>query len=169
MRLSREEYDFFKRAVAGLLQSEDVRSMAGFVQHADVSTLEHSLCVAYVSFWLCERLGLSFDRDGLIRGAVLHDFFLYDWHEGSGDRKGLHGFTHPKAALRNAEARFELTNLERDIIVKHMWPLTFAFPKYGESYFVSAADKYCSLIETLCRRPAVRLDVEALKGEGPEK
>ena len=167
--MTKTQYAYFEECVGDLMQSEDVRSMERFVQHADVSTLEHSFSVAYVSFWVCESFHLSVDRRSLIRGAMLHDFFLYDWHTGSSGRKGLHGFTHPKAALRNAEARFELTAMERDIIVKHMWPLTLALPKYGESYFVSAADKYCSLVETLRRRPAVRLDLKALAGRDPER
>lgn len=158
MRLTKKQYAYFEECVGDLMRSEDVRSMARFVQHAEVSTLEHSLSVAYVSFWICEALPVSFDRRSLIRGALLHDFFLYDWHTGGGGRRGLHGFTHPRTALQNAEARFSLTDRERDIILKHMWPLTPALPKYGEAYLVSAADKYCSLVETLRRRPAVRLD-----------
>lgn len=158
LRLTKTQYAYFEACVRDLMRSEDVRSMAHFVQHAEVSTLEHSFSVAYVSFWTCERFHLSADRRSLIRGAMLHDFFLYDWHTDGGDRKGLHGFTHPRTALRNAEARFALTDHERDIILKHMWPLTPAFPKYGESYLVSAADKYCSLVETLRRRPAVRMN-----------
>ena len=79
--------------------------MDRYVQHANVSCLNHCLSVAYTSYWVCERLGLSVDRRSLIRGALLHDFFLYDWHEKSG-RKGLHGFTHPRTALENAQRRF---------------------------------------------------------------
>ena len=165
MRLTKTQYAYFLKCVGDLMRSEDVRSMARFHQHADISTLEHSFSVAYVSFWVCESFHLSVDRRSLIRGAMLHDFFLYDWHTGGGG-KGLHGFTHPKAALRNAEARFPLTDRERDIIVKHMWPLTPAFPKYGESYLVSIADKYCSFLETVRRRPVVRL-AQCLRSQAP--
>lgn len=124
--------------------------MDAFVQHAEVSTLEHCISVAYLSLWFGEKLRWRVDRESLVRGALLHDFFLYDWHEKSG-RKGLHGFTHPHAALLNAEARFHLNDRERDIIVKHMWPLTPVPPRCREAFLVGAADKYCSLIETLCK------------------
>lgn len=138
----------FRQLVSKLLTEKDVRSMGAYIQHADVSTLEHCISVAFVGLWLSEKLHWRVDRPSLVRGAMLHDFFLYDWHEKS-DRKGLHGFTHPRAALKNAEARFQLNDRERDIIVKHMWPLTLIPPKCREAFLVGAADKYCSLVETL--------------------
>ena len=75
--------------------------------------------------------------------------FLYDWHQ-KGSHQGLHGFTHPEAALRNASQICVLTEVEQDIIVKHMWPLTLRkVPKYRESFVVSSADKICALAEML--------------------
>ena len=35
----------------------------------------------------------------------------------------------------------------KDVIVKHMWPLTIKFPKYKESYIVTFVDKYCATVE----------------------
>ena len=62
----------------------------------------------------------------------------------------MHGFTHPEAALCNASKICELTELEQDIILKHMWPLTLRkIPKYKESFVVNAADKVCALAEML--------------------
>lgn len=148
MQLTECDNQFFQQCAKDILGLKDVRSMSAFVQHAQVSTLEHSVSVAYVSLWFSEKLHLQVDRGSLIRGALLHDFFLYDWHLKS-DRKGLHGFTHPKAALKNAEERFQLNDCERDIIIKHMWPLTPVPPRYRESFLVGMADKYCSLVETL--------------------
>lgn len=151
MTLTEKEQKIFRRCTEPLLSNGEVRSMAGFVQHGRVSCLEHSVAVASMSFWLCRRLHLSADLRSLVRGALLHDFFLYDWHEGSG-RAGLHGFTHPKTALQNADRLFLLNDRERDIIVKHMWPLTIVPPRHWESFIVCFADKYCSLRETLfCR------------------
>ena len=81
---------------------------------------------------------------------MLHDYFLYDWHVGKGHK--IHGFTHPKAALINAQEDFNLTKRERDIIVKHMFPLTPIPPKYKESIIVCLVDKGCSLYETFKRK-----------------
>ncbi|MCI1956612.1 MAG: phosphohydrolase [Oscillospiraceae bacterium] len=131
--------------------------MSAFVQHAEISTLEHSVSVAYVSLWLSEKVHWRVHRRSLVRGALLHDFFLYDWHLKS-TRKGLHGFTHPRTALENAERRFRLNQCEKDIIVKHMWPLTPVPPRYRESVLVGLADKYCSLVETLRKHAVYRLN-----------
>lgn len=149
MALTKKDEIYFQQCIADLLQSADVQQMRSYIQHADVSCLEHSLSVAYYSYLISRKLRLHVDTRSLIRGAMLHDFFLYDWHCASDSQEGLHAFSHPKIALRNAEQRFPLSDLERDIIVKHMWPLTVVFPKYKETLIVSCTDKFCSVIETL--------------------
>ena len=78
---------------------------------------------------------------------MLHDFFLYDWRNHDIPdlaKEKFHGLEHPKIALENARKNFELNEVEKDIIVKHMWPLTLAIPKYKESYVVTFVDKYVS-------------------------
>ena len=147
MKLSAHQERFFWTTAKELLASPKVQLMNQFIQHGETTCLTHSLCVAYLSYCFCIRFDLAVDYQSLIRGALLHDFFLYDWHE-KGDRKGLHGFTHPHTALKNAKTYFTLTPKEEDIIKKHMWPLTLSFPRYKESFIVSFADKYCSLQET---------------------
>ena len=54
----------------------------------------------------------------------------------------IHGIEHPKIALQNATKHFSLNDIEKDIVVKHMWPLTLVPPKFKESFIVSFADKY---------------------------
>lgn len=154
MKLNESEKQYFRSCASELLLSDDVQLMATFIQHANVSCLDHSISVAYYSYLICRKLNLSVDCQSVIRGALLHDFFLYDWHLES-DRKGLHGFTHPQAALENAEEHFILNDMEKDIIVKHMWPLTLTPPKYKESFVVCLSDKFCSLIETLRIYPRI--------------
>ena len=61
-------------------------------------------------------------------------------------------FTHPMTALRNADRDFDLTDTERDIIKKHMFPLTVIPPTCREGWIVCLADKYCSLYETFEKR-----------------
>lgn len=71
---------------------------------------------------------------------------MYDWHYEK-PYKGLHGFIHPEIALKNADEHFELNKIERDIIKKHMWPMTVVLPKYKESYVVMIVDKVCASME----------------------
>ena len=136
----------YNKCISDLAEKEILFAMENFVQHSNISCLEHSIYVSYVSFRICRRLGL--DYRSAARGALLHDFFLYDWHI-KGKRKGLHGFTHSHAALTNANQHFHLNKLEKDIIAKHMWPLTVRLPKYKESFIVVLAEKYCATMEII--------------------
>ena len=79
---------------------------------------------------------------------MLHDFYYYDWRNKKVEgQKKFHAFRHPSIALKNALDIFELNDKEKDIIKKHMWPLTIKFPSYPESYIVTLVDKYCATIE----------------------
>lgn len=140
-----------------ILQSRNSNRSDAFLQHGGISVRSHCLSVAECSLLIEEklnRLGIRCQERDLVRGALLHDYFLYDWHgTPSGDHRRLHGFFHPGVALRNASREYALSERERDIIAKHMWPLTFWPPLCREAWIVTAADKYCSLRETLfCRR-----------------
>ena len=43
---------------------------------------------------------------------------------------------------------FDLNKKEKDIIIKHMWPLTIIPPRYIESFIITLVDKYCALKES---------------------
>jgi Predicted HD superfamily hydrolase len=146
MKLTSAEKAYFFTCIKNLLDSEQVRQMDSYMQHGHTSCLQHSIAVSYYSYALCRRFDLTCDESGLIRAALLHDFFLYDWHDRKKGHK-WHGFKHPGTALSNAEHYFKLSDLERDIIAKHMWPLTLRIPKYKESLIVCLIDKYCSIFE----------------------
>ncbi len=145
--------NLFLKISADTAAHSRLRKTAEFIQHGNTSCLLHSIAVAYYSYRLSERLGfLRLNRRELIRGALLHDYFLYDWHVPDKNRP-MHGRYHPTAACKNAESDFNLTELERDIITKHMFPLTFAPPAFKESYVVCLVDKACSLYETFKKSP----------------
>ncbi len=120
------------------------------IQHGDTTVLLHCMAVAYFSLKLARLLRLSCDRKSLVRGALLHDYFLYDWHIPSRSHR-LHGFHHPAVALRNAQADLTLTDKEQDIIVHHMFPLTPRPPRSREALLVCLVDKGCGLYETVQR------------------
>lgn len=127
------------------------QEMKKFTQHGTTSVFEHCVSVAKFSllmaYFLERNLHIKVDKTSLVRGALLHDYFLYDWHVADASHR-LHGFTHAKAAWRNACRDFNLNEREKDIIVKHMFPLTIVPPKYRESIIVTCADKWCALCET---------------------
>jgi uncharacterized protein len=122
-----------------LLELPEVAKLSQYNHHRGKTRLEHVKEVAYLSFLWGKRLSL--DSEAIVRGALLHDLFYYDWlHEGP----RLHGFRHHNIALRNAREITLLTKKEEDIIKKHMWPLTVVPPRYMESLVVSLVDTFCS-------------------------
>ena len=113
-----------------------------------------------VSLKIASFFNARIDESSLVRGALLHDYSLYDWHDKSA-RPHLHGYVHPGIALRNAMQDFELNETEQDIIKHHMFPLTPVPPRTKEGWIVTLADKFCSLYETF-KRNEVHLEKRRL-------
>ncbi len=138
--------------IEDILSDEDVRKLADYRHHHYTTRLQHSINVSYYTYLICRKLGLN-ERAGA-RAGLLHDLFFYNTNEytrKSGEAS--HMTNHPKIALENAQKKFELNETERDIILKHMWPLTLSAPKYKETVAIIIADKYCALMEFLfCRK-----------------
>ena len=146
----REQQRQIRTNAADILESGNFRRMKSYIQHGNVTVNAHVMNVARYSIALSESLHIPCSRRELIRGALLHDYFLYDWHiPDEVNPHKLHGFYHPGVALRNASREYELTERERNIIRRHMWPLTVIPPSCREAWIVTAADKWCSLMETL--------------------
>ena len=146
----RRRHRMILKAAPDILSSENFHKTKEYIQHGNVTVNNHVMDVAHYSLIIAEGLHIRCNRKELIRGALLHDYFLYDWH--IPDRlnpHNLHGFYHPGKALRNASREYDLTKREKDIIKKHMWPLTIVPPRYKEAWVVTAADKWCSLMETI--------------------
>ena len=115
-------------------------------QHGTTSVCGHSVNVAFLALVFAKRFRLRVDERALVRGALLHDFFLYDWHErGHGM---LHGVTHPQTALTNARHAFAIDAVEEDVIARHMFPLDPRPPRCAEGWLVCMADKLCAIYET---------------------
>lgn len=139
---------------ADILKSPNFQSTRWDIQHGTISVHSHCVNVAGCSLEIMEMLehiGIRSRERDLVRGALLHDYFLYDWHHHEHPRGffNMHGFRHPRIALENAGREYRLSEREKEIIRKHMWPLTATPPMCREAWIVTAADKYCSLLETL--------------------
>ncbi|MDD3269091.1 MAG: hypothetical protein PHX14_07195 [Syntrophomonadaceae bacterium] len=121
-----------------------IQEMKQYRHHYSTSCFYHSLNVSYSSYRLCKALG--WDYKSAARGGMLHDLFLYDWRTTTLEN-GRHGFVHPQIALENASGVSALNDLEKDIILKHMFPLTWRPPSYKESLLVCLVDKYWAVKE----------------------
>ncbi len=131
-----------------ILESPTYLRQKHYIQHGKVSVYEHCLNVSKMCLFLASVLHLHVDERALVRGALLHDYFLYDWHEPG---HSWHGFTHPEAALENACRDYQLGDIEKDMIKKHMFPLTVVPPRYKESVLITIADKLSAIDETIHR------------------
>ena len=136
-----------ERYTGAILNDPRFQKLRSFEHHGPANTVyDHSLAVTRAAYRIACALHLSEEETAsVVRAALLHDFFLYDWHEPGHPR--LHGFTHPGAAARNAVRYFGISGLEEDIIRKHMWPLTVIPPLHRAALIVSLVDKVCTVAE----------------------
>jgi len=136
--------DEFREIIRPVVLNSRVQEMRGMPHHGDVCCFNHSLRVAKHSYAICRALRL--DSQSAARGAMLHDFYLYERH-----RDSVPPITnlimHPLIALDEAIASFDLNPTEMDIIRSHMWPLSVTAPKSAEAAVVCLTDKYITVKE----------------------
>lgn len=147
-RLTEEQRQKFMYILNEIRKTSRFDENDRYIQHGTTTVKEHCINVAQTAYFMSQRLHIRVHEEDLIRGALLHDYFLYDWHEKC-LKNSIHGFTHPKKALTEASKDFDLTHIEKDMIRSHMFPLTVKPPKYRESVLLCIADKICALQETI--------------------
>ncbi len=135
----------FNEILKDIKDNETVLEMKNYRQHFETTCYEHCLTASYYCYKVCKKLKL--DYISATRGAMLHDMFLYDWRKPN-PSGGLHAFKHGKIAYKKASEIFDLNDIEKDMIIKHMWPVTLGFPKYPETFILTLVDKYCATEES---------------------
>ena len=129
--------------VSDILENEKFKKLEE-CKHHGLNRLEHSLRVSYYSYLITKKLKLNYEETA--RGSLLHDFFINS--DLSVRKQKLSMFFHPYASLKNSFNTFSLTELEKDIIINHMFPtLPHKIPKYIESWIVSMVDKVVATYE----------------------
>ena len=112
------------------------------LQHhgAGNTVYDHSVAVARAAYAIARRMRLSGDETAsVVRAALLHDFFGYDWHgerfrrylrRYSGVKRlmRMHAFVHGPLAASRAKHTFGLSSRECEAIARHMFPLA-AMPR----------------------------------------
>ncbi|MCB7317253.1 HD family phosphohydrolase [Lacrimispora sp. 210928-DFI.3.58] len=140
----------YMECVKDILEHPVFQSMDQYIQHGTTTCKDHCIQVSYLGYQFCKRFGGNWRSAA--RAGLLHDLFLYDWHTHARETGNhFHGFTHPRAALVNAEKYFVLSQEEKDIILRHMWPLTPVPPSTRAGFAITCADKAWSTVETVER------------------
>ena len=143
--------DVMVKTLADLERTGRFGQLKRYRQHGAYTVYDHSLNVARVSLKIAGKLPFRVDREALVRGALLHDYFLYDWHTPDPNRP-KHAFFHPRAAWENASRDYDLGATEEDIIRCHMFPVVPIPPRTVEGWIVCVADTFCAVEETLFRK-----------------
>lgn len=132
--------------VEDLIYHEELLQMEEITHHRFTTRLEHSIRVSYTSFKIAQKWNL--DARATARAGLLHDFFLEDRDSVAALNIGSHADAHPKIACENACRITQISELERDIILKHMFLVSrCGVPRYKESFVVTYVDKYIAIQE----------------------
>ena len=59
-----------------ILANEKVQQMKQYIQHGDITTYDHCIMVCLYAYMYAKKLKLDIDVKALVKGALLHDFFL---------------------------------------------------------------------------------------------
>ena len=155
VKLRKADQQEFDRIISRYLEEPEVKKMDTYKAHGKVSVLQHSLDVARMAYYMDKKLKVNADAETLLTGAILHDFYGYDWHDKQLHLNifKMHGFTHPGTACENAVREFQVDERTQEVIRSHMWPLTLRnMPKHKEAILVCIADKLVALKETVMDR-----------------
>ena len=156
----------FWETFIGLRENPVIQELKKYPNHKISNLFDHSSRVALCAYDLARRLHLNIDGRSLAIGAMLHDFYLYKAWRNETIKTKDHWFGHPDTALKNAEKEFELSELEKNIITSHMWPLTLRhLPRSREAVLVCLADKICAFGEGVLKRNYVRMQKSVKSGE----
>ena len=150
MKINKEQKEQLEKIYQTFLNDEKIKRMINIPMHRGSNCYIHSFKVAKRA--IKRAIGTHKDNINLemvLLGAILHDYYLYDWRS---DREKLrgHGKNHPHIAADNAEKDFEISEDVKKIIHSHMWPINFSeYPKTREAKIVSISDKAVTLKEVL--------------------
>lgn len=141
-------YTGYYSCVCDIVYCEELERLRLITHHISTTRFQHCLNVSYYSYIVCRKLRLN--ARSAARAGLMHDLFYDDRKEYKSARtkdQPSYSLMHSLSALENAGQITEISPLEKDIIEKHMWPMTRPLPKYSESYVITVIDKYCAVLE----------------------
>jgi uncharacterized protein len=147
-----------------ILKTESFEKALSQIHHDKTTVGAHSMEVACTALAISRRLKglkISVNEEQMIRGALCHDLGILGRYD-----KFANNFVccyrHPKDSVVVADKLLGgLTDIEKDVIAHHMWPVTPVPPHHREAYIVTLADKICAVREII--RSAEKNKAEMLK------
>lgn len=147
-----EDDQVFKNCLSEMIENPAIQKLKEIPQHKGSTTYAHCVNVANTAYALAKKWHWDIDIRALVRGAMLHDYYLYDT-ETMPYSDYRHSLVHPKLAVANTEKLFDLNAKERNIILSHMWPIPGApLPRSKEAWLICVADKECAQREMYGKR-----------------
>lgn len=130
--------------VNDVLTNDNYLKMKNYKHHGD-NRFNHCVRVSYMAYKKAKKKNLKYRE--VARGALLHDFFYVN-NQSLDIKTRLYVLKHhPEYALDIAKYYFQLADLEKDIIISHMYPLGNNKPRYKESKLVNICDKQVSFYD----------------------
>ena len=148
MEITLEKKQQLEEIYQSFLNDERILKMKEISMHRGSNCYIHSFKVAKLAVKRALRHKKG-DLEVILIGAILHDYYLYDWRV---DRSKMrhHMSSHPYTAAENAERDFGIHEPIKKVIQSHMWPVNFKdFPKTKEARIISNADKAIYLKEII--------------------
>ncbi len=130
--------------VQDILDNKEFNKMGDIIHHG-LDRKGHLMRVSYYSYKVCKALKLNYESAA--RAGLLHDFFYENKNDSKFNERIVTLVNHPKYAVENASKYFELTELEKDIIASHMFPVSAKVPKYAEGWVVNLVDDAVAIAE----------------------
>ncbi|MBQ7250573.1 MAG: HD domain-containing protein [Bacilli bacterium] len=151
MKISEKEKRELEDIYQSFLHDEKILKMKTISMHRGSNCYIHSFKVAKTAI----RRALRHRKGNLhtiLIGAILHDYYLYDWRADRSKMKS-HLSHHPYIAAENAERDFGIHEPIKRVIKSHMWPVNFTeFPKTKEARIISLSDKHIYAKEIFCSK-----------------
>ncbi len=137
----------FNQLSKNIISKQVFKDLKKYPSHGNTTLYTHSINVALLSYKFVQKHHIKCDEKQLIKGALLHDLYLYNWKE---KKVKFHLFKHPKISLETTKQYYRLTKKEENIILTHMFPITiWTIPKCKEAWIVCLFDKIEAIKELI--------------------
>ena len=148
MKITQEQKDYLEKIYQTFLHDEKILKMKEVPMHRGSNCYEHSFKVAKRAIKRAlNSLREDINLEVVLIGAILHDYYLYDWRTDRSKRK-RHGRNHQFIASENASRDFDVSPKVKKVIETHMWPLNIKnYPSTIEARIVSISDKSIAISE----------------------